>query len=174
VLVNEGSASASEIVAGALQDHKRATIMGSQTFGKGSVQTVRPLGPDTALKITTARYFTPNGRSIQATGVMPDVLVDETAEGSPFAVLRAREADLEKHLAGSGETQAKDPAREKAREEAMRRLEEASRKPADQRRPPEFGSDKDFQLAQAINQLKGRPVLVSKTQTARPEVKKEN
>ena len=174
VLVNEGSASASEIVAGALQDHKRATIMGSQTFGKGSVQTVRPLGPDTALKITTARYFTPNGRSIQATGVMPDVLVDETAEGSPFAVLRAREADLEKHLAGSGETQAKDPAREKAREEAMRRLEEASRKPTDQRRPPEFGSDKDFQLAQAINQLKGRPVLVSKTQTARPEVKKEN
>jgi carboxyl-terminal processing protease len=173
VLVNEGSASASEIVAGALQDHKRATIMGSQTFGKGSVQTVRPLGPDTALKITTARYFTPNGRSIQAKGIMPDVLVDETPEGSPFAALRAREADLEKHLSG-GEAQAKDPAREKAREEAMRRLEEASRRPAEQRRPPEFGSDKDFQLTQALNQLRGRPVLVSKTQTARPEAKAEN
>jgi carboxyl-terminal processing protease len=174
VLVNEGSASASEIVAGALQDHKRATIMGSQTFGKGSVQTVRPLGPDTGLKITTARYFTPNGRSIQAKGIMPDVLVDETAEGSPFAALRSREADLEKHLSGGGAPEAKDPAREKAREEALKRLEEASRKPAEQRRPPEFGSDKDFQLTQAINQLKGRPVLVSKTQTARPEAKKEN
>ena len=78
ILVNEGSASASEIVAGALQDHKRATIMGSQTFGKGSVQTVRQLGPDTALKLTTARYYTPNGKSIQAKGILPDVMLDET------------------------------------------------------------------------------------------------
>ena len=90
VLVNEGSASASEIVAGALQDHKRATIMGNQTFGKGSVQTVRPLGPDTGIKLTTARYYTPSGKSIQAKGIIPDVMVDETLEGSPFAaILRA-------------------------------------------------------------------------------------
>ena len=105
---------------------------------------------------------------------MPDVLVDETAEGSPFAILRSREADLDKHLSGTGSPGTKDPAREKAREEALKKLEEASRKPADQRRPPEFGSDKDFQLTQAINQLKGRPVLVSKTQTTRAEAKKEN
>src|SRR6476620_2226225 len=98
VLVNEGSASASEIVAGALQDHKRGTIMGTQTFGKGSVQTVRPLGPDTGIKLTTARYYTPSGKSIQARGIVPDVLVNETAEGSPFAALRPREADLDKHL----------------------------------------------------------------------------
>jgi len=174
VLVNEGSASASEIVAGALQDHKRATIMGSQTFGKGSVQTFRPLGPDTGLKITTSRYYTPSGRSIQAKGIVPDVMVDETEEGSPYAALRMREADLEKHLTSGQGEEKKDPAREKAREEAIKRLEEESRKPAAERRAPEFGSDKDFQLQQALNQLKGKAVLVSKTLTERKEESKDN
>jgi carboxyl-terminal processing protease len=174
VLVNEGSASASEIVAGALQDHKRATIMGSQTFGKGSVQTFRPLGPDTGLKITTSRYYTPKGKSIQAKGILPDVMVDETEEGSPYAVLRTREADLEKHLTSGQGEEVKDPAREKAREDALKRLEEESRKPVAERRPPEFGSEKDFQLAQAINQLKGRAVLVSKTLVERKEETKDN
>jgi len=173
VLVNEGSASASEIVAGALQDHKRATLMGSQTFGKGSVQTVRQLGPDTALKITTARYYTPNGRSIQAKGIVPDVMVDETENGSPFAVLRTREADLEKHLGNGQDAEKKDADREKAREEAMKKLEEESKKPVAERRPPEFGSDKDFQLNQALNQLKGKPVLISKTLAERKEEKKD-
>ena len=174
VLVNEGSASASEIVAGALQDHKRATIMGSQTFGKGSVQTVRPLGPDTGIKLTTARYYTPSGKSIQAKGIVPDVMIDESEEGNIFAALRMREADLDKHLnSGQGEEK-KDEAREKAREEARKRMEEEAKKPAADRKVPEFGSDKDFQLVQALNQLKGRPVLVSKTLTERKEEKKEN
>lgn len=164
VLVNEGSASASEIVAGALQDHKRATVMGSQTFGKGSVQTVRPLGPDTGLKITTARYYTPSGISIQARGIVPNVLIDETAEGSPYAALRMREADLEKHLSSGQGPEVKDPEREKARDEARKRLEEEAKKPPQDRKVPEFGTDKDFPLVQALNQLKGQPVLASKTQ----------
>ena len=175
VLVNEGSASASEIVAGALQDHQRATVMGSQTFGKGSVQTFRPLGPDTGLKITTSRYYTPSGKSIQAKGIVPDVMIDDTEEGSPYAALRMREADLGKHLtSGQGGEEVKDETREKAREEALKRLEEESRKPASERRPPEFGSEKDFQLIQALKQLKGLPVLVSKTQVERKEEVKEN
>lgn len=184
VLVNEGSASASEIVAGALQDHRRATIMGSQTFGKGSVQTVRPLGPDTALKLTTALYYTPSGQSIQAKGIVPDVMLDETAEGDLYAALRVREADLEKHLTATGQPGAaaqddpgRDKAREAAREEVRKRLEEEAAertaaggdaKPPAMRRLPEFGSEEDFQLQQALNQLQGKPVQVSKTLTQRP------
>ena len=166
VLVNEGSASASEIVAGALQDHKRATIMGAQTFGKGSVQTVRPLSADTALKITTARYYTPLGKAIQAKGVVPDIWLDETAEGNVFAALRMREADLTKHLTGTDEK--KDEARTKAREDARLKLEEQLAKQKDAPKPlPEFGTAEDFQLQQALNQLTQRPVLVSKTATER-------
>ena len=183
VLVNEGSASASEIVAGALQDHKRATLMGSQTFGKGSVQTVRPLGPDTGIKLTTARYYTPSGISIQAKGIVPDVMVDETPEGNLFAALRMREADLTKHLSNGAEKpastmtdaeRAAEQAREQEREDARKKLEEEARKNPGQRLVPEFGSDKDFQLQQALRQLKGQAVQVSKTLTVRSEAKKEN
>jgi carboxyl-terminal processing protease len=166
VLVNEGSASASEIVAGALQDHKRATIMGAQTFGKGSVQTVRPLSAETALKITTARYYTPGGRAIQAKGIVPDIFLDETAEGNVFAALRTREADLEKHLQGSDEK--KDAARDQAREEARAKLEEQMAKSKEPPKPlPEFGSAEDFPLQQALNQLRGLPVAASKTAAER-------
>jgi carboxyl-terminal processing protease len=182
VLVNEGSASASEIVAGALQDYKRATIMGSQTFGKGSVQVVRPLGPDTGIKLTTSRYYTPNGNSIQAKGIIPDVMVDETPEGNLFAALRTREADLTKHLnTGLGDAKidlAAEAARqkeiEKSREEARKRLEEFNKKPEAERKIPEYGSDKDFQLIQAINRLKGKEVMVSKTMVERKVEKTED
>jgi carboxyl-terminal processing protease len=172
VLVNEGSASASEIVAGALKDHKRAVIMGSQTFGKGSVQSefARLPMPNTSVKITTARYYTPSGQSIQAKGIVPDVPVDETAEGNFFSALRVREADLDRHLSAAGEAQGKDGVREKAREEALRKLEDANKDKGAGSVPPrlpEFGAAEDFPLQQALNRLKGRPVVVSKTQVER-------
>jgi len=153
VLVNGGSASASEIVAGALQDHKRALIMGTQTFGKGSVQTIMPLGNSTAIKLTTARYYTPSGRSIQAKGITPDIVVEEPGnENRAFL----READLNKHL-----TNDKDKAAETA---AAKPTAHANGKPkadsADEpAKPIEFGSDKDFQLVQAINMLKGLQII---------------
>jgi carboxyl-terminal processing protease len=178
VLVNEGSASASEIVAGALQDHKRAIVMGAQTFGKGSVQTVRPLSPETALKITTARYYTPTGKSIQAKGIVPDVMLDETAEGNLFAALRPREADLEKHLNSGQGAEQKDEAREKAREEARKKLEEEAAKRKPPRRPsrcPSSAAPRTSSSPRRINRLKGQPVLVSKTATERkPETTETN
>jgi carboxyl-terminal processing protease len=158
VLVNTGSASASEIVAGALQDYKRAIVMGSTTFGKGSVQTLRQLSADTAVKITTARYYTPKGRSIQATGIVPDLLVDETAEGDGLNALRVREADLERHLSnGTGKELSQVTAKRDELEEEQRAIALLK-----SRKPLEFGGKDDFQLAQAINHFKGLPVRLAK------------
>ena len=162
VLVNTGSASASEIVAGALQDYKRAIIMGSQTFGKGSVQTLRQLTADTAVKLTTARYYTPKGRSIQARGIVPDVLVDETPDGDGGNSLRVREADLDKHLsneadkAGAAASDKRDELEAEQRELALDK----------QRKPVEYGGKDDFQLQQAIKQFKGLPVKLAKLDPA--------
>ena len=159
VLVNSGSASASEIVAGALQDYKRAVIMGTQTFGKGSVQTIRQLSADTAVKLTTARYYTPNGRAIQAKGIVPDLLVDEYADGDGMNGLRLREADLQKHLSNDKDKEADKGAAIVDELEEAKRLSALEKK----RKPMEFGSKDDFQLAQALNHLKDLPVQISKT-----------
>jgi len=156
VLVNTGSASASEIVAGALQDYKRAVILGSQTFGKGSVQTVRQISADTAVKLTTARYYTPKGRSIQARGIVPDFLVDENADGDGLNSLRIREADLDKHLSNDRDQESAKSANDEI--EAQTRLVAAERK----RKPLEYGSADDFQLKQALNHLKGLPLQLAK------------
>ena len=164
VLVNNGTASASEIVAGALQDHKRAVVMGTQTFGKGSVQTILPLGNNNAIKLTTARYYTPHGRSIQAKGITPDIVVEDGTQR-----LVVREIDLEKHLAGVDETSrikesakgsgtgVQKPAKNGAAEE---KANSKAIPPALSGKPtmtPD-GLREDFVLTQAFNQLKGLPV----------------
>jgi len=153
VLVNGGSASASEIVAGALQDHHRATIMGVQTFGKGSVQTILPLSNNTALKLTTARYFTPNGRSIQAKGIVPDVVVQEDADAVE-SMLGIREADLEGHL--SNPTDKKGEAVKPAAKPAAG--QETVAKPTHKPQAKlEDGKEKpDHQMDEAIAYLKGK------------------
>jgi carboxyl-terminal processing protease len=163
VLVDGGTASASEIVAGALQDHKRAVVLGTQTFGKGSVQTILPLGHNTGLKLTTARYYTPSGRSIQAKGIEPDIVVDDGRD-TPN---RLREANLDHHLETPGIGVPSDTSSLKGKSAAAQPGAKNEGKvvpkvDADALPPRfEFGSAEDFQLKQALNQLKGQPVLAS-------------
>ena len=163
VLINGGSASASEIVAGALQDHKRAIILGTTSFGKGSVQTVIPLPGGAAIKMTTSRYFTPSGNSIQAKGIAPDILVEENANGTSTA--RLHEADLEKHLDNPTDKDASAPAKGASKAPAAKPKNNPGKDESeDQSEPPsrELASKKDYQLNQALNLLKGLQVMQSK------------
>jgi carboxyl-terminal processing protease len=156
VLVNGGSASASEIVAGALQDHKRAVIMGTQTFGKGSVQTILPLGNNTAIKLTTARYYTPSGRSIQAKGIIPDIVVEDPAMSASDNTFRLRESDLDRHLSNDKQPEEKSGAHGKITPKTVPKENEGGPvKPE----IAEFGSKNDYQLNQALNLLKGMNIL---------------
>lgn len=155
VLVNGGSASASEIVAGALQDNKRAVIMGTQSFGKGSVQTILQLGNGTAIKLTTARYYTPAGRSIQAKGIVPDIVVEDPATASQESGLNLREADLEHHLTNDRVPDGKGTTPPKVLPPPK-----TPPKPAGGKQEPiEFGSANDYQLNQAITLLKGMSIM---------------
>jgi carboxyl-terminal processing protease len=151
VLVNAGSASASEIVAGALQDHKRAIIMGQKTFGKGSVQTILPMANEAALKLTTARYFTPSGRSIQASGIVPDIFIDQyTVEKRDDVAEVVTEANLSRHLTNGNETDGE---------------EEAAPAPASAQEKEEDAGElarTDYALYEALNVLKGLAILQKK------------
>lgn len=145
VLVNGGSASASEIVAGALQDHKRALIMGTKTFGKGSVQTIVPVSNGAALKLTTARYYTPDGRSIQAAGIVPDIVTTEAKITRTDADSnRLREADLARHLENPN---------------VVAPEHKSDAKPTTAKKK---SGDQDYQLQEALNLLKGIAIFQAK------------
>jgi carboxyl-terminal processing protease len=149
VLINGGSASASEIVAGALQDHRRAIILGTTSFGKGSVQTIIPLSGNGAMRLTTARYYTPSGRSIQGVGIDPDIVVPqaklETVENSP----RRREADLRGALDDGGGNGGPDDAKKNPPEDA------AEEQPEDADAETPAPKTQDYQLSRALDLLRG-------------------
>jgi carboxyl-terminal processing protease len=165
ILVNSSTASAAEIVAGALQDHHRAIVMGQPTFGKGSVQTVIELGQDMGLKLTIARYFTPSGRSIQEKGVQPDVLLEDY---DPKLLAEAkrkgegtREKDLKGHISnpdgGDIETSTKEFRKEEL--ENLSKKSGSSSGSDDEMAPAKFNPKEDYQVQAAVSQLKSYDVF---------------
>ena len=143
VLINTGSASASEIVAGALQDHKRAIILGTQSFGKGSVQTIVPLSKDIAMRLTTARYYTPSGKSIQKTGISPDIVVSTAKIKKNMTNNQRREADLRGALENT----------DKEKQNAEADISKSRRPTAKEL------ANTDYQLARAVDLLRGLSLL---------------
>ena len=160
VIINAGSASASEIVAGALQDHKRAKVFGVKSFGKGSVQTIMPMNNGAAIKLTTARYFTPNGRSIQAKGIEPDFIVEDGSDQSN----RIHEKDLSGHLSNPKDADAASEEAKLSKEASHAKMQE--KQYAETRGPIELTSKEDVQFVQALNFLKGEPLSEAVKQTA--------
>jgi carboxyl-terminal processing protease len=170
LLINQGTASASEIVAGAFKDYERAKILGTRSFGKGSVQQVIPLSDGASIKLTMQRYYTPKDISIQAKGIAPDFNVDESADGNPFAEFLTREGDNERALDNGSKPVIVTKTAEEKNKEAEDKLKRLEKLRAEGRRPAEFGNiEKDYQLQQAMNLIQGKPVATVKEEAKKDE-----